>query len=298
MTAMTTKTKTEVKQKIIKLIKSNDTDLPTLPVIVNAILKAAADPNTSTEDLAKVIENDQSITNKLLKLANSVYYGQRTRVDTIKRSITVIGFDEVIGITLGMNVLSSFADKSSGLPLDMKALWIHSIGCATAAKEIATRTNRAIAKKIFIPGLLHDMGKVIFSIYFRDEYKKVRESAMEERTTLYKTEPAIFNMNHAILSGLLMKRWQFPDNILYPCRFHHNPDACPTEYRHHALIINMADYLCHKAHIGHSGNPVPVAVVNAAQKTGLNHSALRLIVEMLRKKEDEIKEFFEITTDF
>jgi HD-like signal output (HDOD) protein len=295
---METKDKTDVKQRIITLIKRHDTELPTLPVIVNAILSAASDVKTSTEDLAKVITNDQGITNKLLRLANSVYYGQRTRVDTIKRAITVIGFDEVIGITLGMNVLSAFADKSSGLPLDMKALWIHSIGCATAAKEIATRTNPAIAKKIFIPGLLHDMGKVIFSIYFREEYKQVRETAMEERKTLYKVEPATFRMNHAVLSGLLMKRWRFPDSILYPCRFHHNPDACPVEFRHQALIVNMADYLCHKAHIGHSGNPVPVAVISAAQKTGLNQAALRLIVEMLRKKEDQIKEFFEITTDF
>ena len=288
----------EIKEQILKLIKSNATDLPTLPVIVNNIVNAAADLKTSTEDLAGIISNDQAITNKLLRLANSIYYGQRIKVDTIKRAISVIGFDEVIGITLGMSVLSAFADKSSGLSLDMKALWIHSIGCATAAKEIATRTNSAIAKKIFIPGLLHDMGKVILSIHFRDEYNNVRLLAMEKRQTLYKVEPSVFNMNHAVLSGLIMKRWRFPDNILYPCRFHHSPDLCPVAYRHHALIINMADYLCHKARIGHSGNPVPVMVVNATKKIGINEAAIRPIVEMLKKKEEQIKEFFEITSDF
>lgn len=288
----------EVKEKILRLIKFNDTDLPTLPVIVNNIVNATADPKTSTEDLAEIIYNDQAIANKLLRLANSIYYGQRIKIDTIKRAISVIGFDEVVGITLGMSVLSAFADKSSGLSLDMKALWIHAIGCATAAKEIANRTNTAIAKKIFIPGLLHDMGKVILSIHFRDEYNKARLLAMEKRETLYKVEPSVFDMNHAVLAGLLMKRWKFPDNILYPCRFHHNPDSCPIGYRHHALIINMADYLCHKARVGHSGNPVPVMVVNATKKIGINDAAIRLIIEMLKKKEDQIKEFFEITTDF
>ncbi len=287
-----------VKEKILTLVKRGDTDLPALPVIVTQIIRAASNPKTSTEELAAIISNDQGITHQLLKLANSVYYGQRITVDSIKRSISVIGFDEVIGITLGMKLLSAFADKTTGLTLDMKALWIHSIGTATAAKEIATRTNTAIAKKIFIPGLLHDMGKVIFSIYFKDEYKIVRESAMEQQETLYRVEPSVFGMNHAILAGLLMRRWRFPDNILYPCRFHHNPEASPMAYRHYSLVINMADYLCHKAHIGHSGNPVPVAVVNAAKKTGLNENALKLIVEMLCKREDQIKEFFEITTDF
>lgn len=295
---MMNKPPSAIKEEILKLVRRGDTNMPTLPIIVNQILKAAADPKTSTEDLAEIISNDQGITNQLLRLANSVYYGQRIKVDTIKRSISVIGFDEVIGITLGMKLLSTFADKASGLSLDMKALWIHSIGTATAAKEIANRTNTAIAKKIFIPGLLHDMGKVILSIYFRDEYKKVRESAMEKQETLYRVEPSVFDMNHAILSGLLMKRWRFPNMILYPCRFHHNPESCPVEYRHQALIVNMADYLCHKAHIGHSGNPVPVTVINATQKTGLTEAALRLIIEMLIKKENQIKEFFEITTDF
>ncbi|ACN16354.1 putative signal transduction protein [Desulforapulum autotrophicum HRM2] len=287
-----------VQKKILALIKRGDTNLPALPVIITQILRAASNPKTSTEELAAIISHDPGITHQLLKLANSVYYGQRTTVDSIKRSISVIGFDEVIGITLGMKLLSTFADKTTGLTLDMKALWIHSIGTATAAKDIATRTNTAIAKKIFIPGLLHDMGKVIFSLFFKDEYKMVRELAMERQDTLYRVEPSVFGMDHAILAGLLMRRWQFPDNILYPCRFHHNPEASPVAYRHHALIVNMAEYLCHKAHIGHSGNPVPVAVVNAAKKTGLNENTLRLIVEMLIKKEEQIKEFFEITTDF
>jgi len=286
----------DLEKKIIRMIKSSETDLPTLDVIVNNILKAAADENTTVEDLARLISYDMGITNKLLRLANSVYYGQKTKTETIKRAITIIGFDEIIGITLGMSILSSFANRENGLSLDMKALWIHSIGCATAAKEIANRTNPGIAKKIFIPALLHDIGKIIFSIYFKKEYQRVRQAAMEKKAPLFRTEPDFFTMDHAIVAGLLMKRWQFPSSILLPCRFHHNPEACPADFRHHALIINLADYLCHKAHIGHSGNPVPVAVKNSHRKTGTNETVLRLIVDKLKKKEDQIKNFFQITT--
>ncbi|MCD4722497.1 MAG: HDOD domain-containing protein [Desulfobacula sp.] len=286
----------EIKTQILKMIQKKDSDLPTLPVVVDRIISVASDEKTTTEELAQVISYDQGMTNKLLKLSNSIYYAQKTKVETIKRAITIIGFDEIIGIALGMGILSSFTDKSS-LSLDMKALWIHGIGVATASKELAKRTNPGIANKIFIPALLHDMGKVIYSIYFRDEYMKVRQLATEKKKPLYFAENAVFKLDHAILSALLMKRWNFPQSIVLPCRFHHNPESAPIKFRHQSLIINLADYLTQKAGIGHSGNPVPVTIKNSPKKIGVNQSILKLTIDQLKRKEGEIKEFFNITTE-
>jgi HD-like signal output (HDOD) protein len=286
----------EIKEKILHMIQKKDSDLPTLPVVINKIINSAADSNTTTEDLAEVISFDQGMTNKLLKLSNSIYYAQRTKVDTIKRAITVIGFDEIIGIALGMGILSSLTDKS-GLGLDMKALWIHAIGVATASKEIAKHTKPEIANKIFIPALLHDMGKVIFTIYFKNEYMKVRQLAMEKKKPLYLAENAIFKLDHAMLSALLMTRWNFPKSIILPCRFHHNPDAAPARYKHDALIINLANYLTQKAGIGHGGNPLPTTVKGASEKVGISPDKLKLILDTLSKKEEEIKDFFDITIE-
>ena len=286
----------DIRERVVELIKKKDSDLPTLPAVVDRIIGAASDSKTTTEELSEIISFDQGITNKLLVLSNSVYYGQRTKVETIKRAITVIGFDEIIGIALAMSILSSFSEKS-GLGLDMKVLWIHAIGCATAAKELAKRTNPSIADKIFVPALLHDMGKVILSIHFKDEYIEVRQKAIEEKKTLYVAENELLKINHASLAALLMKRWNFPDSILTPCRFHHNPEKCPVKLQHMALIVNLADYLTQKAGIGHSGNPVPVTVKNSFQKVGTNAQVLRMIIEKLKKKENQIKEFFRITTE-
>ena len=285
-----------IRERVVELIKKKNSDLPTLPAVVDRIIGAASDSKTTTEELSEIISFDQGITNKLLVLSNSVYYGQRTKVETIKRAITVIGFDEIIGIALAMSILSSFSEKS-GLGLDMKVLWIHAIGCATAAKELAKRTNPSIADKIFVPALLHDMGKVILSIHFKDEYIEVRQKAIEEKKTLYVAENELLKINHASLAALLMKRWNFPDSILTPCRFHHNPEKCPVKLQHMALIVNLADYLTQKAGIGHSGNPVPVTVKNSFQKVGTNAQVLRMIIEKLKKKENQIKEFFRITTE-
>lgn len=284
-----------IRDKILDLVQKKESDLPTLPVVIEKIISVASDPKTTVEELAQVISYDQGMTNKLLKLANSIYYAQKNRVDTIKRAISVIGFDEIIGIALGMSILSTVTDKT-GLNLDMKALWIHGIGCATVSKDIAKRTNPGISGKIFIPAMLHDMGKVIFSVYFNNEYRKVRQLAIEQKKPLYFAETAVLKIDHAMISALLMKRWRFPDSIMLPCRYHHTPESCPPRYRHHSLIINLADYLTQKAGIGHSGNPVPVAIRNISTKIGLKDSVLKLILDQLRKKETEIKDFFKITT--
>lgn len=285
----------DVKTKIVKMVQKRDSDLPTLPVVIDRIIDVASNEKTTVEELADVISYDQGMTNKLIQLANSIYYAQKSRVETIKRAIAVIGFDEIIGIALGMGIMSTVTDKS-GLSLDMKLLWIHGIGVATVAKDLAKRTNPAIAKKVFVPGLLHDMGKVIFSIYFKKEYMQVRQLAIENRRPLYFAENEILKMDHAVLSALLMKRWNFPPSILIPCRFHHGPESSPVQFRHQALILNLADYLTQKAGIGHSGNPVPVSVKNAPKKIGVSESVLRLTIDQLKRKEPEIKDFFKITT--
>ncbi|WP_022663744.1 HDOD domain-containing protein [Desulfospira joergensenii] len=286
----------DVKTKILGMIQKRDSVIPSLPIVIDKIISAASSEKTTTEDLADLISHDQGMTTKLLKLSNSIYYAQKTRVATIKRAISVIGFDEIIGIATGMGILSSFSDKS-GMSLDMKALWIHAIGVATTSKALAMRTNPAIANKIFIPGLLHDMGKIIFSIYFKKEYMQVRQAAIENKRTLYHTENEILKLDHAVLSALLMKRWQFPQSIMIPCRFHHSPESCPVQYRHQALIINLANYLTQKAGIGHSGNPVPVTIKNVSKKIGIAENILRLTIDQLKRKEEDIKDFFKITTE-
>lgn len=285
----------DVKADVLKMVQKRESDIPTLSVVIDRIISAASNKKTTTEELADIISYDQGMTNKLLRLSNSIYYAQKNRVETIKRSITVIGFDEIIGIALGMGVLSAIAGGKE-LPLDMKALWIHGIGVATVSKELAKRTNPAIANKIFIPALLHDMGKIIFSMYFKDEYIKVRQFAMENKKPLYFAENAVFKLDHAMVSALLMKRWNFPQSILIPVRFHHTPESSPVNFRHQTLIINLADYLTQKAGIGHSGNPVPVTIKNVSKKIGVNESILRLTIDQVQRKEAEIKEFFTITT--
>jgi len=284
----------DTKQKILDIIRQKNTQLPTLPVIVNNILNIARDERTSAKDLAEFIERDQAITTKVLRLANSAYYGLMKEVDSISRAIAIIGFNEVIGMTIGMNVFSVFGKKDANNIFDMEKLWLHSIACATAARQIATRKRIGEVDKLFLVGLLHDIGKVIFSKYLPEEYACVFQQAKDSEVPLYRLEKEALGIDHAVLSGVLMKRWNFPDNLLLPSHFHHNSLSCPPFYQTFALIVELADYVTLKVKIGGSGNSVPPKVHDISRKLSLSSKEVLLIEDELRGQQSNIEEFLKL----
>ena len=121
----------DIKNKILDIVRSKNTQLPTLPVIVDKILSLARSEQSSAQNLADIVEKDQAISGKLLKLANSAYYGFMKEVDSLSRAITIVVFNEVIGLTIGMNVFSKFSKKDTHGIFNLEDLWLHSIACAT-----------------------------------------------------------------------------------------------------------------------------------------------------------------------
>lgn len=277
----------------MNIVKGDESELPTLSAVVNKVIAVASDPNASADDLADVISYEQGLTNKLLKLANSLYYAQRTKVETIKRAVTVIGFDEIIGIALAMEVFGSLK-KHKGVKFYWESLWIHGVGVAIASKEIAKHSSPDLARKIFIPGLLHDTGKIFLLVFFAEEYREVLRVAVENKIALWSVEQKIFGIDHSELTYLLMDHWNFPESIMLPCRCHHNPDTAAAGFKKHAAIINLADYIVIRAGIGKKGMQVPAVLKTSPEKIGIQPSSLKMAINFVRRKEDEIKEFFNI----
>ncbi|NLA75939.1 MAG: HDOD domain-containing protein, partial [Deltaproteobacteria bacterium] len=185
----------EVDQKIRDLIRDRNTQVPTLPVVVEKILSIAQQENTSAKDLADFISKDPAIANKILRLSNSAYYGMMKEIDSIARAITIIGFNEVVSLTIGMSVISAFSRKDAGKDFNMKGLWIHSLGCAFSSRNIAKKLGILHSEQIFISGLLHDMGKIVLSLYFPDKYSLAISHAKENKTDLYRSEKLILGIN-------------------------------------------------------------------------------------------------------
>jgi len=279
---------------IIDLIRSKDTQIPTLPFMVDKILSVTSSANTSARDLADSILQDQAIANKTLRLANSAYYGFAREIDTIQRAVAMIGFDEIVSLVLGISVFSTFQQKSTHGLLDMQDLWIHAIGCTAAAKKITGKKNININEQLFLAGLLHDMGKVIFAIYFPEEYRAVLGRTANEQIPLCSAEKEVFGMDHAELGGLLTERWNFPDTILMPVRYHHDSAHCPLEHQEWAECIELADFLCHLAKIGSSGAPMVKKPMAVMKEAGLTLDDMKQLTEDLKKDRKSIDDFFRV----
>lgn len=243
------------RETITEIIRSRKTQIPTLPVVVSNILKVTADERSSARDLALFVEKDQAISNKVLRMANSAYYGLVREVDTVSRAITIIGFNEVVSLTVGMGVFSTLGAHAGNRKIDVRGLWLHSIACGTACRIIGKRKGFEDPARLFLNGLMHDTGKVLLAAYMSQEYDGILEAAADADEPLYLVEKKRLGMDHAYIGGMLMDRWMFPSSLVLPCRHHHDVAACPSGFQKEAAVAAVADFACHRATLGRSGSP-------------------------------------------
>ena len=281
----------DFRDKITDLVRDRRTQIPTLPVIVHNILQKAEDERSSAQDMAKIIQNDQAISNKIIKLANSAYFGLACEVDSIPRAIALIGFNDVVGLAVGMSVFDAFKFEGVEASLDMPKLWLHAIGTATAARMLAQEVAPGKEELVFLAGLLHDIGKVIFAVYFPLEYRIVVNRVAKVQKPLNRQEHLTLGLDHAELAQLLMTKWNFPDRIAIPIRHHHDTAICPPPYKRDAAIIELANFLCHATRIGQSGNHVVALNRDLLIELDLSVDQIDILIATLKIQQPEIEKF-------
>src|SRR5205085_3363020 len=140
-------------------------DLPTLPVIAQKVLTLGDDDETSAKKLTTMISSDQSLSVKVLGMANSAYYGYRAKIGTIRHAVIVIGMNMLKQLSLSVLVCGTIGRGGK----DRTQFWKHSFGTATASALIAKRARIKDEDVCFMGGLLHDVGKMIIDMYFPAE---------------------------------------------------------------------------------------------------------------------------------
>ncbi len=293
-----------IKEQIADLVRDPKTQLPTLPVVLNNIMKVASSETASASVLADFIGRDQAMANKVLRLANSAYFRSSRQVDSIMRAIVVIGFNEIVSLTIGMGVFSSLSRSNLHGLLDMNGLWLHAIGCSFAARRLLRRllarhagTRRAFEKnafreeQLFLSALLHDVGKVIFAVYFPEEYQKVLRETARAQVPLYQKERELLGLDHARIAGMIMDRWNFPESISLPCTYHHSPTACHEPHQTGAMVVQLASFICHIAQIGHSGNPKAAFSIAVRDGLALTTDDIKTEIDSLKAQRTAVEEF-------
>ena len=242
-----------------ELISKHIDSFPVLPATVTRLMEVTSDPDSSAQDVMEVIVPDQSLCLTILKIANSVVFGRPKKVDSIRMAIAVLGFNEVQRIALTKAIINSFSKLAKQHKLYLDKHWTHSFVCGIAAKTIATDLHVA-TDVAFMGGLIHDVGKLIMLETFGGDYAAECWMTRFSNEEMLHDELQMFSFTHDLVGGQLLRKWQFPANLISAVAYHHCPSEA-IEAKALANIIQLADllsfYCCNLGSLG-DNDIVPV----------------------------------------
>ncbi|MEK7251049.1 MAG: HDOD domain-containing protein, partial [Bacteroidota bacterium] len=218
--------------------------LSALPSIAAEVVEMVENPKTSASKLAKVIESDQGLTSKVLKIANSAFYGFPKRIGTVDFAIIVLGFDALKEIVISISLVSVL-QKKGDVTFDAQGFWDHSIYSGVIARRLARDLGYRVSGEVFVGGLLHDMGISVLHQHFHNEYKQIVELVKETELAFIEAEQHVLGVTHAEVGGWLAERWNFPNHLIEAISMHHKPLQA-KENPELVSIIHCADVLANR----------------------------------------------------
>jgi HD-like signal output (HDOD) protein len=230
-------------------------DISSIKEVIVHLVAVINDPKSSAKDLKSIIERDPPLSARLLKLANSTYYGFRRHISQIQEAIVGIGFDAVKELALSQKVCELFGSGDAVDGYSRKALWEHSIATALCAKYIYMREFRDPGEIAYSAGLLHNIGIIVEDQYLQNALRQALHHARDNRLDLYESEKKIFGFNHPEIGYKLADVWGFPKELAAPMGYHHTPENVDEKYRTVSTVVFIADYLVQREEIGYCDSP-------------------------------------------
>jgi len=279
------------------LKRSVEKGLPTSSYIVGEVIKTIYDESSSANELAEIIERDPPLTAKILKIANSTYYGSSKRITSLQRAVVTLGFATIKELVTTMAIVHSFFKTDSTAGVDRTGLWLHSVGTAKASQIISVQTGITRPDITYTIGLLHDIGKIVLALSFPDIYRKVIEYTQEKNVRIIQAEHAVLNINHCMIGKILCSIWELPETLSTAILYHHNPLDIPDGDSNLAKIIHIGDQMCRKAEIGNPGDtfkfdPEPGALEILGDSAKVASETYDGMINKLLGEKEEIEGFF------
>jgi len=272
------------KQAEFRIALRNCKNLPTLPGIVEKLTRMAEDPDTTTEQMGRVISKDHILAAKLLKLVNSAFYGFPQRISSLSSAIILLGFNVVKSLIISASIFEMMEEQ------DIE-LWEHSLGCAVACNVIAKRIGIDEPEEVSTAGLIHDIGKVAIKMELPKEFAQINGLVAEKGISMRQAEKEILGHDHAEAGGWLTKGWNLPQKLVEPIACHHDPRTAKHEQMS-SSIIHFSDILIRGMGYCHAADKkVPKLRKRAWQLLNLSPADIDYIVDEVEEKLWDVKGF-------
>ncbi|MDZ7661930.1 HDOD domain-containing protein [Thiohalophilus sp.] len=210
-----------------------------LPAIVARLDTLINDPACSAAEIAEIINQDASLSARVLKIVNSPFCGVSSQIDGISMAITLIGTHALRDIIMTMTLIRQFNQFPEGL-ITPQQFWRHSLAVASAARTLGERLRFVNTERLFIAGLLHDIGKLVMYLLRPEESRQVLARAAQGEDKLYHIERDVFGIDHGEVGAALLHQWHMPEAIIEAVGLHHQP-ALANHYIQETGIVHLAN---------------------------------------------------------
>ena len=242
------------KQDSIVALLDNVEGLVSPPGVCLRLFELIHAPTTGVKDIAAVVGVDPNLTSRLLRLANSSFYNFARKIDTISRAVAVIGTAELYQLVLSVSAVKTFSSIPNEL-VKMDTFWRHSVYTGLLARALAIRINVLHPERLFVSGLMHDIGSLVLYHQRPDAMRDILLVAEGDEEVLYQAELDTFSLNHATVAGYLMEQWQLPEELIDAVTWHHQPERA-EKARMEAHILYLANHMVNESEQGNfMGSP-------------------------------------------
>lgn len=241
----------EALDRIVQSAIQEISHIATLPEVTMKIIALVEDPDSTAQDLNKVISNDPALGARILKVVNSAFYGLPGQIGSINRAIVLLGLNAVKNIAIAASLAKLFRGGRIAPNFDARELWTHAIASATATRLLADRAGLGLPDEAFLAGLIHNIGILVEIQARRPKFVEALDK-MDKTPglTLRQAETDALGAHHEQFGMALCKVWKFPQSFAYVTGFHHHPMDLPEKNRTLTALVHIADILTTKGEFG------------------------------------------------
>jgi len=235
-------TRVDIQREELRHTLATLRELPTPSAVLHEIWAVLDDQRASAASLAAVLSRDTALSARVLRLANSAYFGLPNPVSDVRAACVVLGFETVRALAVGVAALDGLSG-AAGRVLDVERFWRHSMCVGTVARELARKMGLPDTGTAFCGGMLHDMGRLVLAVARPEE---CRELLRSEAPGSREREIAAFGASHEEVGLWATELWRFPTPLHDAVGGHHGP-AGDEGWSRWGALIHVADAVTHRA---------------------------------------------------
>ncbi|MCW5937400.1 MAG: HDOD domain-containing protein [Fimbriimonadaceae bacterium] len=277
----------------LEIRMSRSENLPVLPQAASTVLRLADDSDASTREMERAIERDAALTAKILRVANSAYYGS-PNIPTVGRAISFLGLTTVRSLVVSAAMQQMVSGRSKCESFERLGFWRHCLAVATASRIIGKIRSPLKAEELYCAGLMHDVGILIMDKFMAHELNTIITRCIELKRPLHHVAIEVAGFSHCDVGWVLADRWGLSPMIRRAIRFSVDPIS-DEEYYETTCVVAAADALANRAGFEHSKIPGNHDVsAEVSEVIGLPPEQFQIIIEVVRQEIDRAQEAFGI----